>query len=397
VTKPLLYSVLPRPPHPARDGLAIRNYHLLLSLAREFRVKSFALLPPHLAGEPSEYPPGVEAEDVPQGYRLMRQGLALGWGLLPGSAYSEILYRSRRLSALLSRRAAAEKPAWVVAHSYHVGRAALASGHPAWIDFHNVDSEIWRRMGETAASPLARAFARSQSPRAAELERRLVRAASGISCVSKRDAERLAAFGSRSAPLVVSNGVDLTRYRFRAAPRAGEVVLFVGDLGWAPNAEGVRWFRGEVWPEVRRLRPAARAEVLGRNAPAGLLREGGPDFAFLGDVDDTRPCWEAASVAVVPLRAGGGTRLKILEAAACGVPVVSTSLGAEGLKLEKGAEILLADDARSFAAAVAALLSDPAAASKQARTARSRVERLYGWDEIGRRFASELRARTREL
>jgi glycosyltransferase involved in cell wall biosynthesis len=393
---PSLFSVLPRPPHPTRDGLAIRNYHLLKALAGPFRVRSFVLVPQHLAGEPSEYPPGVEVEVVPHGSRAVRQALAIGASVLGGGAYPEMLYGSRRLARLLSRRAAHEKPAWVVAHSYHVGSLALASARPAWIDFHNLDSEIWWQLGEIARSRFARAFARAQSPRVANLERRLARAAFGVSCVSARDAGLLSALGPRTAPLVVPNGADLTRYRFRDSPPPGETVLFVGDLGWAPNALGVRWLREEIWPEVKQLRPQARAEILGRNMPADLRREGGSDFVFSGDLTDTRPSWEAASVAVVPLRAGGGTRLKILEAAACGVPVVSTRVGAEGLDFQDGTEILLADDARAFASSVAKLLADPAAAMRQARAARMRAEKLYGWEEIGRRFAAELLSRAQE-
>ena len=393
--RPLLFSVLPRPPHPTRDGLAIRNYHLLRALAESFRVRSFTLLPAHLAGEPSEYPAGVEIESVPHTSRGAQQALAIGASLLSGRAYPEMAYRSRSLAELLARRVAEEKPAWVVAHSYHVGPQALASTCPSWIDFHNLDSEIWRRVGETSRSPLAGAFARVQSPRVAEFERRLARSAAGTSCVSARDAAFLAALAPRAEPLVVPNGVDLARFASRNAPPPGETLLFVGDLGWAPNALGVLWLREQVWPHLKRLRPQVRGEILGRNAPAWLLRTGGPDFTFSGDVADTRPSWQAASVAVVPLLAGGGTRLKILEAAACGVPVVSTSIGAEGLEFQEGAEILLADEAFGFASSVAKLLADPEVASRQARAARVRVEELYGWGEIGRRFAAELLLRSR--
>lgn len=388
--KPLLYSVLPRPPHPTRDGLAIRNFHLLAALAAEFRVRAFALAPRDGVGR-GEYPPGVESEEIPRSAASLRRAAALARSLLTGQAFPTLLYGSRRLAARLADTVAADRPAWIVAHSYHVAPAALECGAPVWVDFHNVDSEIWKRLGERAAG-LKGAFLRGQAPRVARVERDLVNRASGASCVSERDVRALTPAGARP-PLVVPNGVDLLRYAFRAEPPPEERILFVGDLSWPPNAEGIRWFCEEVWPIAARLSPSARVEILGRGASAGLstLVRNPPDrVSFLGEGDDTRPLWRRAAVAVVPLLAGGGTRLKILEAAACGVPVVSTPVGAEGLDFLDGSEIALAAGAEEFAAAVAGLLADPAARRAQASAARRRVESRYDWREIGRRFAAEL-------
>ena len=245
---------------------------------------------------------------------------------------------------------------------------------------------------KSAPSIPRRLFVRSQAPRIRRLESGLAGRAAGISCVSRRDGAALSALGAARKPLVVPNGVDLARYAFRGgpAPAAAESVLFVGDLSWAPNAEGVRWFARQVWPLVRDRRPAASVEVLGRGAPADLLRLGQPGFVFAGEGDDTRPHWARAAVGIVPLLAGGGTRLKILEAAACGVPVVSTAVGAEGLEFTAGTEIRLHDEPHAFAEAVVALLGDREAARTQAAAARARVESLYDWARIGHEFATEL-------
>ena len=396
--KPLLIGVLSRAPHPTRDGLAIRNHALLSALAGEFRVRAFALVDPdpdrRYAAEP---PPGVELESVPQTPRGRRRAAAFAGSVLGGGAYSARLYRS----ALLERRIAAavleERPAWVLAHSYHVAPAALSTGAPVWIDFHNLDSEIWRRVAETAGSPARRAFARLQAPRVARLESELAAAASGISCVSERDAGAIRVLGARAVPIVAPNGVDLERYAMRPAQPEGQVVFFVGDLSWPPNSEAVRWLRDRVWPELVRRRPEARAEILGRGAPRDLApSEAAPNgFVLLGEGGDTRPHWARAAVAVVPLLAGGGTRLKILEAAASGVPVVATPVGAEGIELEAETEILLRSDPAQFAGAVASLLADPAAARRQAEAARARVAARYGWAAIGREFARAVAAASR--
>jgi len=392
--KPLVYSLLPRPAHPTRDGLAIRNYHLLSGLAGEFRVRAAVLAPPNLAGT-GEYPPGVEAEEAPQTAGPANRPDALVRSALTGEAFPILLYRSRSLDALLERWIAREKPAWVVAHAYHVAPAAIDLGAPAWVDFHNLDSEIWRRMGQSASSGLHRAFARWQAPRVEKAESGIVRRSGGISCVSERDARALASLGG-PPPLVVPNGVDLDRYAFRAQPAAQEKILFVGDLSWPPNAEGIAWFCDRVWPLVSRLRPSARVEILGRGERTELsriIRDPPAGAAFLGEGGDTRPHWNRAALSVVPLLAGGGTRLKILEAAACGVPVVSTPVGAEGLDLTDGLEIRLAAEPEEFASVVASLLADPDARRAQAAAARRRVETRHDWRQIGRRFARELASR----
>lgn len=388
--KPLLYSVLPRPPHPTRDGLAIRNYHLLAALSPEFRVRAFSLEPPPGAG-PGEYPAGMEAEEFPRAGGRFGRAAALIGSLLSGEAFPILLYRSRSLSARLAQQVAREPPAWIVAHSYHVAETALGAGQPVWVDFHNIDSEIWRRMAEVEKGP-AGVVLRWQAPKVSRAERSIAGRASGVSCVSERDARSLSATG-RANPLVLSNGVDLSRYAFRPEPAAEERVFFVGDLSWPPNADGVAWFCEEIWPLVARLAPSARLEILGRGSGGRLarLRRAPPArAAFLGEGGDTRPHWDCAAVAVVPLRTGGGTRLKILEAAACGVPVVSTRVGAEGLDFEEGSEILLADRAEEFASAVAKLLSDRDLRRTQAAAARRRVESTYDWRRIGPRLAGEL-------
>jgi glycosyltransferase involved in cell wall biosynthesis len=281
-----------------------------------------------------------------------------------------------------------------VAHAYHVGPLALGAGRPAWIDFHNLDSQIWERMGETGSSAASRAFASLQAPRVRSFEKMLLGRAAGVSCVSVPDAGEILELAPSSAPLVVPNAVDLERYDFRGESPGDGVLLFVGDLSWAPNAEGLRWFADSVWPLVRSGLPRARVEVLGRAVPPDLRRRA-PDWIFRGEGGDTRPLWARADAAIVPLRAGGGTRLKILEAAACGVPVVSTTIGAEGLELAPETEILLRDDPPAFADALVRLLGDAALRRGIAASARLRVERRYDWRRVGAELAAALLARAK--
>lgn len=387
--KPSLYSLLPRPPHPTRDGLAIRNYQLLQALAGEFRVRAFALRPP--AGGDGEYPAGVDAREIPHGG--LRRAAAIVGSLAGGASYSERLYRSTRLARAIAAGIEEERPAWVLAHGYQLGSLAARAGAPAWVDFHNVDSEIWERLARTSKSPAARFFARLQAPRVRRLERAVAREAAGLSCVSERDARALVDGAPGIAPFVVPNGVDLARYSFRAEPSSEKLLFFVGDLSWPPNSDGVLWFRDRVWPRISERDPEACVEILGRGAPRSLRVGGDRRFRVIGEGGDTRPHWRRAALAVVPLRAGGGTRLKILEAAASGVPVVSTPIGAEGLDFEPGGEIELAEKPEEFADRVVRLLGDPDSRRRLAAAARRKVEARYDWRRIGERFARELRVR----
>jgi glycosyltransferase involved in cell wall biosynthesis len=385
--QPLVYSVLPRPPHPTRDGAAIRNFHLLQALSRRFRLRCFVLVAPHLAGEPGEYPEGAGVEPILQGDRRLRASASFARAAFSKDAYPMLLYRSPALLRRLRESASVEPPALVIGHGLHAGALALDAGLPLWIDLHNVESEIWQRMAATASSVARRLFAAWQAPRVVGAERRVLSGASGASCVSERDAAALCRISLGAAPEVVPNGVDLDHYAFRPGPAASERLFFVGDLSWAPNAEGVRWFARDVWSTLSKQRPGATVEILGRRAPADLVSLTGPRFVLAGEGGDTRPHWRQAAVGIVPLLAGGGTRLKILEAAACGVPVVSTSVGAEGLSFVEGEEILLRDEPGAFAEAVAGLLADAASRARMAEAARRRVEKDYGWAPIGDRFA----------
>ena len=391
--KPLLFSVLARPTHPTRDGAAIRNYHLIRALGERFRVRAFALRAPHLSDRDAEYPPGIDVEEFAQSGRLARRAAAAAVSLLNGDAYSPRLYRSGALAGRLRDALSSERPAWIVAHTYHVAPLALGHGTRSWVDFHNLDSQIWARVGETASSFPVRAFARLQAPRVRAFEAGLVTRTAGVSCVSPLDAVKLTELGGGPAPLVVPNGVDLSRYEPRFDGAATGSLLFVGDLSWPPNAEALRWFAREVWPLVRESAPRARVRVLGRDAPADLARAV-PEWEFLGEGGDTRPEWARADAAIVPLRAGGGTRLKVLEAAACGVPVLSTRVGAEGLDLEPEKEILLRDDPRGFADAAVRLVESASLRSSLSKAAREKVERRYDWSRIGASFAEELLRRS---
>ncbi len=185
---------------------------------------------------------------------------------------------------------------------------------------------------------------------------------------------------------VVPSGFDPETFRYdpAAAPRASETLVFLGSMDYGPNVDGVRHFAHAILPRIQRERPATRFEIVGAE-PAPAVRDlAGPKVHLTGRVESVQPFLRRASVLVVPLRIGGGTRLKIVEALALGTPVVSTTIGAQGLGLEHGRHLLLADGEAEFAAATLRLLADPLEAARMGERGRAHVYEHFRWDVLGR-------------
>lgn len=255
---------------------------------------------------------------------------------------------------------------------------------PAVLVHHNVESDLMQRRAMIERSPARRFIMQREARLLAQAERDAGRSFAAHFVCSAQDAVRLSAVLPPDRIHVVPNGVDVEYFR-RApldAPRRG--VLHIGGLGWVPNADGIRWFIERVWPEIRRRRPDEVLQLVGERGDFPVSSaHADAGIQFVGPVPDVRPYAAAASVFVVPLRVGGGTRLKLLDAFAMGIPVVSTRIGAEGLDADDGREILLRDTEDAFAEAVCGLLSSPERRRSLADGARALVERRYRWDVIG--------------
>jgi glycosyltransferase involved in cell wall biosynthesis len=170
----------------------------------------------------------------------------------------------------------------------------------------------------------------------------------------------------------------------RAAPRTGDTLCFLGSMDWLPNIDGMEWFLSQVWPGLHQSHPDWKLKIIGRKPPPGLVAaHGGRDgVTFTGTVDDVRDHLKGCSAAIVPLRIGGGTRLKILELMASGIPVVSTTIGAEGLPLEHGRHFLQADEPVDLAAAVKQVMGDATLAEGLARAAIDEVVTCNDWAHV---------------
>ena len=220
--------------------------------------------------------------------------------------------------------------------------------------------------------------------------RRLMPRFRACTVVSNREQELLAGLlGHQRGIHVLPNGVLAGNYQAAAAPQP-DTLIFTGALRYGPNHDGMRWFVGEVWPLIRRARPAARLLITGDHGELPLPPAAGVERTGL--VDDVRPLLSGAWLAIAPIFAGGGTRLKILEAMAAGTPVVATTKGVEGIAAVAGEHVLLADEPAAFAAHVVALLSDSALRRRLAQAARRLIEQHYDWRVLGPRFEALVRS-----
>jgi glycosyltransferase involved in cell wall biosynthesis len=248
------------------------------------------------------------------------------------------------------------------------------------LDEHNVEYAIRARTLAVVRPGPRKAYDHLNHRKLRSEEQRAWRDADGCAVTSPNDEATIHEVVPDLPTAVVPNAVDTSYFSASGAARERDTVLFVGSLGYYPNRDGLLFFLREVMPILRRSHSGVCVRIVGAAPPADLRRWEAPDVVFTGFVPDLRPLLERSGVVVAPLRIGGGTRLKILEALATAAPVVSTTLGAEGLSVTHGRDILLADTAESFAASVDAVLRDPELGAALGSAGRRLVEASYDWE-----------------
>jgi len=255
---------------------------------------------------------------------------------------------------------------------------------------HNVESEIWGRHALTESNLAKRILYKVEFAKMRHYEQRTVREFHHIIAVSERDRRLMSTWVEPSRITVVPTGVYLQQYRPEVSPLAADpLVMFVGAMDWQPNIDAVEHFCRQIWPLVQAGVPAARFRIVGRNPDRRVQKLASSSVEVTGLVHSVLDHLRQAAVIVVPLRVGGGTRLKIYEAMAAGKAVVSTSIGAEGLDVHHGRDIILADNPGTFAQAVMMLLGDIELRRRYERAA-AELAGQYDWSVIGDRFAEVL-------
>ena len=252
---------------------------------------------------------------------------------------------------------------------------------------HNVETMIWRRHVEQSPDPLRKRYFQMQADRMFNCERDMCRAAGRVIAVSPQDAVMMKKMFDVES-LSVPTGVDLDYFRRPADAAQKADLVFVGSMDWLPNSNGVNYFVSEVMQLVWQQKPDCTLAIVGRAPAPDVLALAQKDsrITVTGTVPDVRPWMWGASVAVVPLRIGGGTRLKIYEAMAAGTPTVSTTIGAEGLDVTHPGNIRLADTSETFANECLTLLTNPEQREAVAAAALHLVTSRYSWDAVTNDF-----------
>jgi polysaccharide biosynthesis protein PslH len=261
---------------------------------------------------------------------------------------------------------------------------------PCLLFQHNVESALWRRMATTESHPLKKLVYTLESARMSRYERRTISRFHHIIAVSENDRQQMLEMDPECEITVNPTGVDTQQ--FQVAPPSSATpprIVFTGSMDWEPNIDAVEYFCAQIWPRIVAKFPDALFQIVGRSPFPAVQRLASKSVQVTGTVLSVTDYLRDATVVVVPLRIGGGTRLKIYEAMAMGKALVSTSIGAEGLSYESGRDLLLADDASAFADAILLLLRD-AQVRRRFEQAAVQLAAQFDWSVVAGQFAEVL-------
>lgn len=378
----------PSLPYPPIWGFGIRVYQLVRDLSRRHHVTLLTY------GRENEAP-DAEAENVaalravgadvhvvppprPPGGKRAAQALSL----LSLRSYQTSALQSAAMQEAVTRLLAGQAFDLIQIESSQMAGFDFGGRVPWVLDEHNLEYELLHRLYQGERAPGRRLYNWAEFVKFRREERACWRRADACLLTSGREREILRGLLPDKPAVTIPNGVDIEFYRPSAAPVEPDSLVFTGLMSYRPNVDGAVYFVEDVLPRIHRVRPGVTLTVVGAGAGPEVLSLAGPRVVVTGAVPDTREYFARAAVAVVPLRMGSGTRLKVLEGLAMGKPLVSTSIGCEGIHVKDGEHLLIADDPQALADATLRALADPSLAAALARQGRALVEREYGWAAI---------------
>lgn len=374
---------------PPVTGARLRNFHLANALAKRAAVTLLQLRPPgekEIAGvEELRHFERVLTFERERSYTLGK----IVSGLLGPSPLPILNYFSPKAAELFRQLVTREDFDAVQFEGVHLLHYVRVLGEPRRppnliVDWHNIESELMRRYSITETNWPKKLVARRTASLLEAAENQLLRSSRIHTVASERERELLLARHCGNDIRVIGNGVEVLRFAQVTSPSVkSKSVLFVGSMDYHANIDAVIWFAQQIWPDIHAQFPDLIFTIAGRDPGPQIRNLVSNSVHVTGTVADVRPYYEEAFAVVVPLRVGGGTRLKILEAMAAGVPVISTRLGAEGLEVENEAHILLADTPAEIVSALDRLRGDGALWRRLACRARLLVSEKYNWDSLG--------------
>jgi polysaccharide biosynthesis protein PslH len=384
--------------YPPNVGGRIRSYHVLKALARRHSITLFTFY----AAIKDDLNSAVEQEfarvalmplRIPAG-RTFREALSYARYLFSPLPYQVSKFCKPKVARRILQLVAEDKPDVIVC-DFVIAAQSIPWDVPIpkILFTHNVEAAIWKHHYRLADNPFWKVLAWREYQAMDRFERDSLKRADHVLTVSDHDRNIFAKMIDPSRITVIPTGVDLEY--FRPLPNAEEpaTMVFSGAMDWMPNEDAMVYFIKEILPRIRKQIPSASLCVVGRDPSRGLLELGASQrgIEITGRVDDIRPFVHRGAIYVVPLRIGGGTRLKIFEAMAMGKAVISTTIGAEGLPVRPGQDIVIADDPEEFADMTVRLLKDPIRRAELGRVARELVEQSYSWDAVVQPFETVLK------
>jgi sugar transferase (PEP-CTERM/EpsH1 system associated) len=382
--------------HPVDKGGKIRTYHLLKHLKTDHHVTYLTLddgeAAPDASASAHEY--CHELIRIPH---LTRPKFSAGfYGELALNLASSLPYAIRKYKSEAMMRSIAESVSKdhfdVVICDFLAPGVNLPSDllTPVVLFQHNVEAEIWRRHYEVQQNPAKRQYLYWQWRKMQRFERDVCRKVDSVIAVSEADAQMMERDYGVGKVYDIPTGVDVDFFQpSKGSSASPNSLVFIGSMDWLPNEDAMRYFIDDILPILRQRIPDVHVTIVGRNPYQSLLERAQPDPALTvtGRVDDVRPYIDDAVAFIVPIRIGGGTRLKIYEAMAMEKPVISTTVGAEGLPLHDGVHLLIADDPMAFADAIVKVLSNFELANELGQKAAQLVRKNFGWQGVAATFA----------
>lgn len=394
-------QIVPYPPH---GGVLQRGFNLLRELGRTNDVHLLAFHHPdelplgealeRSNAELSRFCDAVEYFDLWPKKSAVHKLVGLGLAALHPAPFSVLAQRNRKLSQRIAELCRSDRPPEIV----HLDTVALApyaascQDIPTVLAHHNIESQLMRRRAMHERGTLQRKYVELQAQRLRRYEAQVCGRFPLNITVSGADAEVLREIYPGVRTVVIPNGVDTDYFR----PRWGSetpTLVFAGGMNMFANRDAVEWFLDNVWPLVKSQVPGLRFHAIGQRPSPRVLDAAVRDQSIQapGHVPDVRPWVERAAIYVVPMRVGGGTRLKVVDAMAQGKAIVSTTLGVEGIEGQDRVHYVLADGARDFADRIIELLDRPEERRRLGEAARARAESHYAWHSLGDRLADAYR------
>lgn len=376
-------------PYPLNNGGLIRVYHIMANLASRYDVTLICMEPREESqneGIKVIESLGVEVQTIPVSHSQKKENKRYYQlkSLFSNKTYQYYQFYSAEMQSAITTRLNTGRYDLIVAEFSQMGYYDLKKDIPSYVDQHNVEYEIMQRTYETERSPLRKLLARSEWKKYQQQEITNCEKFTGCLTTSVRDAEILQGRSPQLQCHVIPNGVDSDFFRARESAFDPNLILFTGTISYYPNTEGILWFHKNIWPLIKKQKPQAHFCIAGKAPPPEVenLAKADSQITVTGPVDDMRDYYERAAVVVVPLRVGGGTRLKILEGMAMEKAIVSTTLGAEGINHTNGKNILLRDTPEEFTNAVIDVMDKPELRAGLEKQGRTLVEAQYDWKAV---------------